>query len=223
MKNGIEYADPKGDFIMNSNVLNKQTARRIFFLACIAVLVTTLTAALPQPAYADSIPLPPMPDNLKVTDGSKVFLVGHAIGTQNYICLPSGTGFAFALFTPQATLSDNSQEQIITHFFSPNPENGNIRATWEHSRDTSTIWAATVPDGVSTNPDFVAKGAVAWLKLKVENHRDGPTGGDKLSGTTFVQRLSTSGGLAPATGCASLSDVGTKAFMPYTADYFFYK
>jgi hypothetical protein len=33
----------------------------------------------------------------------------------------------------------------------------------------------------------------------------------------------TTGGLAPSTGCASLSDVGHKAFMSYTADYFFYQ
>jgi hypothetical protein len=29
--------------------------------------------------------------------------------------------------------------------------------------------------------------------------------------------------LAPATGCEVLSDVGRKAFVPYTADYFFYR
>ena len=52
---------------------------------------------------------------------------------------------------------------------------------------------------------------------------DGPTGGDKLSDTKFVQRLNTSGGLAPLTGCSSLADVGKKAFVPYTADYFFYR
>jgi len=31
------------------------------------------------------------------------------------------------------------------------------------------------------------------------------------------------GGLAPKTGCSSLTDVGNQAFVPYTADYFFYK
>jgi len=51
----------------------------------------------------------------------------------------------------------------------------------------------------------------------------GPTGGDKLTGTTFIQRVNTSGGVAPATGCSALTDIGAKAFVPYTADYFFYK
>ena len=74
--------------------------------------------------------------------GNIAFLVGHAVGTQNYICLPSGPGVAFALFTPEATLFNDDDGQITTHFFSPNPfaDGAPIRATWEHSRDTSTFW-----------------------------------------------------------------------------------
>jgi hypothetical protein len=65
--------------------------------------------------------------------------------------------------------------------------------------------------------------AIAWLLLDGVGSLNGPTGGDKLTGTTFVQRLNTTGGLAPSTGCSSLTDVGNTAFVPYTADYFFYK
>jgi hypothetical protein len=35
--------------------------------------------------------------------------------------------------------------------------------------------------------------------------------------------VNTSGGVAPSTGCASATDVGKKALVPYTADYFFYR
>ena len=52
--------------------------------------------------------------------------------------------------------------------------------------------------------------------------QDGPTGGDTLTATTFIQRPNTSGGVAPSIGSASPTDVGNKAFVPYTADYFFY-
>jgi hypothetical protein len=207
-----------------SNVSNKQTTRYILLTACVAFLVMAFMAARPRPAYADKITSPDVPDNLKVEAGNKVFLVGHATGTQNYICLPTSSGFAYSLFTPQATLSGDDQEQIITHFFSPNPsEDGTIRATWQHSRDTSTVWAALVPDGSSIDPDFVELGAIAWLKLKAVGHQDGPTGGDKLSATTFIQRVNTHGGAAPSTGCASSTDIGNKEFVPYTADYVFYK
>jgi hypothetical protein len=30
------------------------------------------------------------------------------------------------------------------------------------------------------------------------------------------------GGLAPSTGCSRPKDIGKKAFVPYTADYYFY-
>jgi len=41
--------------------------------------------------------------------------------------------------------------------------------------------------------------------------------------TAFTQRLNTSGGVAPSTGCALSSDVGAQAFGRYTADIFFDK
>ena len=44
-----------------------------------------------------------------------------------------------------------------------------------------------------------------------------------LSREALIQRVNTHGGLAPSTGCDQLPDVGSKAFVPYTADYFFYK
>jgi hypothetical protein len=155
--------------------------------------------------------------------------MGHAVGTQNYVCRPSGAGVAYMLFTPEATLFSEDGGQIITHYFSPNPDepntdpkvvsDGMIRATWQH-RDTSTIWAKLhQPNGAVT----VDPNAIAWLLLDVVGAQDGPTGGDKLTGTTYIQRLNTTGGLAPSTGCSSLTDVGNQAFVNYTADYFFYK
>ena len=68
----------------------------------------------------------------------------------------------------------------------------------------------------------VVTGYVAWLKVTAVATDEGPTGGDTLTRTTFIQRLNTSGGLAPPAGCSSAADVGTEAFIPYTADYFFY-
>lgn len=190
---------------------------KLFAVAAIAVW-------LPQPAVADTITPPDVPPGLDVEVGHKPFLVGHAFGTQDYICLPSGTGFAYSLFTPEATLLDDDAEQIITHFFSPNPDptdNGTIRPTWEDSRDSSRFFGAVVQ--ASTDAGFVARDAIAWLLLSRAGVQAGPTGGDRLAKTTFVQRVNTAGGVAPTTGCASAADVGRKAFVPYSADYVFYK
>jgi hypothetical protein len=95
------------------------------------------------------------------------------------------------------------------------------RATWQHSRDTSAVWA--MASETSSDPAFVESNAIPWLLLDVVGDQDGPTGGDKLSETTFIHRLNTSGGVAPSTGCTQSTDVGKRAFVPYTADYFFYK
>jgi hypothetical protein len=193
-------------------------------MAGATALAMALTVSLPARADEDeAVTPPPVPANIEAPAGNTAFLVGHALGTQNYVCLPTGPGFAWTLFTPQATLFDGSRGQIITHFFSPNPrENGTIRATWEDSLDTSTVWGLVPPDGSSSDPAFVAPGAIPWLLVRVVGALNGPTGGDRLTATTFIQRLNTVGGVAPATGCARSRDVGNKAFVPYAADYFFY-
>src|SRR5512139_2143068 len=220
---------------MSYNALKSKLFRTIGSLSVagmvFAVAVGAFTAASPQAARAGGeITPPPLPlDMAPVPDGNKLFLGTHAVGTQNYVCRPSGAGVAYVLFTPEATLFGDDGGQIITHYFSPNPfepntdprvvANGMIRATWQH-RDTSTVWAKLhQPNGAVT----VDPNAIAWLLLDVVGTQNGPTGGDKLSEITFIQRLNTTGGLAPSTGCSSLTDVGNQAFVPYTADYFFYK
>jgi len=208
------------------DVLPNQVTRRILLVAC----AVAFAVSLPQSADARQIAPPPVPPDLQVPAGHKAFLVGHAIGTQNYVCAPSTaapSGVAYALFAPEAVLFSNDAGQVITHFFSPNPfeantnpavvASGTIRATWQHSRDTSTVWAKLKPKGSVV----VNQGAIAWLLLKVVGAADG-TIGDTLTKTTFIQRLNTTGGVAPSTGCDSLADVGNQAFVPYTADYFFY-
>jgi len=175
--------------------------------------------------------VPGVPGNLNVDEGNQVFLVGHGVGTQNYVCTTSTTsmsGFAFSLFTPEATLFNKEGKQLITHFFSPNgdptvkpPEAGTIRVTWEDSRDSSRVWAMLLQQ--STDEHFVQKDAVAWLKLQTVGVDAGTTGEGRLTKVTFIQRLNTAGGLAPKDGCSTFEDLGRRAFVPYTADYFFYK
>ena len=199
-------------------------------LAGFAAMAFTVPSA--GPAYADTS-TPPVPDNIKVPAGNKLFLVGHAVGTQNYVCVSTSTGIRYVLFTPEATLFDEAGEQLSTHYFGPNPDEANtdprvisahtIRAAWQDSRDSSTVWGQVKPGHSSNDPAFVEPGAIPWLLVTIIGRQDGPTGGDRLSATTFIQRLNTSGGLAPSTGCTSPEDIGKTAFVPYTTDYYFYK
>jgi hypothetical protein len=200
--------------------------KKVSRIACFAMVGLALAVATPRAQQGERLRPPVVPDDLEVPDGNELFLVGHATGTQNYVCLPAANnGFAWALFTPQATLVNDAGHQIITHFFSPNPfENVTppaIRPTWQDSRDGSSFWGALVKQ--STDANFVAPGAVPWLLLGQPGPNTEPTGKGRLIGTTFIQRVNTEGGIAPATGCAQASDVGHRAFVPYTADYFFYR
>ena len=199
----------------NKRALATQTIRQMLLLACGIVLVLALTAARSQPAQSYSPIKPPdVPTIIQVPTGNQLFRVGHAVGTQDYVCL--STGWASTAYGPQATLFDDDNQQILTHFLSAYPVgSASYFPTWQDSRDTSTVWASAVKDAKYT-PDSTA---IPWLLLKVVDTAVGPTGGDKMIATTYIQRLNTTGGLKPTTPCND----GDKALVPYTADYFFYK
>jgi hypothetical protein len=192
----------------------------------VTTLGIALTLWLPHAAQAQGITPPPVPTDIEVPAPNEVFLLGRGLGTQNYECQPvSSLGrVGWVLFTPQATLFGDRGEQLTTHFFSPNPvEKGIVvRATWQDSRDTSTVWGSVIASSIDAN--FVKAGAIPWLKIDVENtgSQAGPTGGVTLTKTTFIQRLNTDGGAAPSTGCDRPTDIGKRVFVPYAADYFFY-
>ena len=194
---------------------------KILNTACVAVLGMAFTVVVPHTAQAQVITPPEVPAGLEVKAPNEVFLLGRGVGTQNYACQPSASlgRVAWTLFTPEATLFDDQGQQLITHFSSPNPDEDNniVRVTWQDSRDTSSVWAK------ATAFATVKSDAIPWVRLEVVGAEVGPTGGDRLSRTTFIQRVNTEGGLAPSTGCDQLTDVGSRAFIPYTADYFFYK
>jgi len=68
-------------------------------------------------------------------------------------------------------------------------------------------------------------GSILWLRLKVTSHAGpGPdyAGQGFFAGTTYVQRIDTSGGLAPAEVPGSEPPVGTEQAVPYTATYQFW-
>ena len=83
------------------------------------------------------------------------------------------------------------------------------------------VWGAVLAGDSSTDPNFVAPGAVAWLKVTATGWADGPLGGDRLAHVTFIQRLNTAGGVA-GDRLRGTRRRRPRRFVPYTADYFFY-
>jgi hypothetical protein len=176
---------------------------------------------------------PTTPDTIAVQAGNSAFLVGHAFGSQGYTCLPTATGGTAWNPTarPEATLFTDlfgQQFQIITHFQSINvnpkpnvqvPLSGN--ATWQSSFDSSRVWAVKV-NGIDagTDPESCPNtGSIQCLLLQSVGNKKGPTGGNLLFNTTFIQRLNTKRGAVPTTACT----VGQTQLVPYTADYYFFR
>ena len=191
------------------------------------LIAAVLSIVAPFKVMATHVDAPQVPDILAVPAGSKAFLIGHAVGTQNYICLPDGAGAKWVLFGPQATVFDDAGRQIMTHFLSPNPaENSTPRATWQHSDRTSAVWAVKVAE--SDDPRYVEPGAIKWFLLQVKGAEEGSRLHDRLTHNrltraTVIHRVNTAGGVAPANECTLAGDVGKTKFVPYTADYVFYE
>ena len=144
---------------------------------------------------------------LRREQGNSEFLATHALGTQGYVCLPSGSGVSFTVNNarPEATLFGNvfgEAFQVITHFLSPvqNPNDVGPKpprfgdATWQSSFDSSKVWAQkTNFITAGTDDSCPNSGAIDCLLLQTIGTAQGPTGGRTLTRTTFIQRLNTKG------------------------------
>src|SRR3982074_2510366 len=89
-----------------------------------AALVLACAFATVTHAAAQTVTPPTTPTQITPPAGNSAFLVGHAFGTQGYVCLPQGTGASWTVngARPEATLFTRFSEhevQIITHFLSP--------------------------------------------------------------------------------------------------------
>lgn len=138
-----------------------------------------------------------VPEKLRV-DGPVVAHV-HATGAQVYTAAAAKDGALAWVFTaPDATFEGSCKG---THYKGP---------TWECAGDHSKVVGHKLEEAPAPAAD-----AVPWLLLDASSHE----GHGMLSSVTFIQRLSTTGGKAPADHPLKAGDV---ARVPYTADYVFF-
>jgi hypothetical protein len=148
--------------------------------------------------------IPPLPSpTLAVPAGNRLAFHLDAVGVQIYSCNAAGSGYAWTFVAPSANLYHRGGDVVAIHYKGP---------TWQWLEDGSTVVGAKL---AAFTPDPTA---IPWLLLGAASH----TGDGRMSKVSYVQRLETTAGLAPATGCDA-SAVGTTANSPYTATYFFYK
>jgi hypothetical protein len=175
---------------------------RLLVAGIVAVAVASQLTAAAQAGPAD----PTVPTRIRVPDGQKLFLVGHAVGVQIYKCNATARGFAWGPAVPRADLYSDNGHLVATHFGGP---------TWQ-ATDGSKVVGQRV-DGVTVDP-----GAIPWLLLSAASTTAGPDG-TRFVETTFIQRIATTGGLTPPAKECNARTVGTDNEVPYTADYYFWK
>ena len=170
--------------------------------ASLALGGCAITADDPVGKTSEALKAPALPDaSLAVPAGNEHAFRYDAAGVQIYECrsTPAST-YAWAFVAPRADLSKNGK-LVGTHYAGP---------TWE-SKDGSKVVGAKV---AAFAPDPTA---IPWLLLRAVSH----AGVGRMDSVTYIQRLSTVGGLAPTSGCDA-AHVLVRAEVPYTAAYYFH-
>ncbi|WP_328481309.1 DUF3455 domain-containing protein [Streptomyces sp. NBC_00377] len=159
------------------------------------LLSTTAGHAAPAPSATTRVDAPPA---LKVPEGNRLTGVFDARGVQTYAC----TDGAWKLLEPAATLSygrDRAHRPVALHSRGP---------VWVSTVDGSAVNAAALVTSPRT-------GTIPELLLKTTATR----GAGVFADVSYIQRLNTSGGVAPTTACTGTDQVS----VPYSATYVFYK
>jgi hypothetical protein len=168
---------------------------------CAGRVAPERTGTQGQAISEDDVPVLPSP-TLAVPAGNRLAFDLDAVGVQIYTCKAVATGYAWSFVAPEANLYQGG-EVVAIHYAGP---------TWQWLEDGSTVVGAKLA-AFTVDPT-----AIPWLLLGAASH-----GGEgRMSNVTYVQRLETAGGVAPASGCDATT-VGTTARVDYTAKYFFYR
>jgi hypothetical protein len=171
-------------------------------MAAVTVAVGTVTyqasaaeTAAPAASDARAVAVPLIPDAIRPPTGSRPIGAYVVVtGTQTYTC--GGNGAWGTSSIPEAQLIGTGGR--IHHFGGP---------TWQSERDHSLVTATRV-NGVDR------AGTIQELLLKVQTHQ----GAGILDKADYINRLLTSGGVAPAGSCEPKATVA----VPYKAVYVFW-
>jgi hypothetical protein len=181
-----------------------------FIARSVAAIAGALALALvpaAHPASATSSITPPsVPPELAVPAGNHVVSRYAADGVQIYECTDAG---AWTLHAPAARLINWDTQDVGRHFggvdagLPPGPY-------WESYRDRSWVHGGDAIRAAAPDPN-----AIPWLRLTALD----TSGSGVFSAVTYIHRVDTVGGLAPAGPC----DPGAVRAVPYTASYYFYE
>ena len=167
-----------------------------FVLPRLHTYTATKTTPQSDPQKAPDVQNLVIPNNLRVPPGHTLLFQAYGKGVQIYACPVN----AATAPTPHAILSRDARDLdhlVAIHYAGP---------TWE-ALDGSKVVGEKLVSTPSPDPK-----SVPWLLLQASSH----AGTGLLSQVTFIQRLSTQGGVAPA-NCSN-QEVSAE----YSALYLFY-
>ena len=144
--------------------------------------------------------LPAQCSSIEVPDRNQLAFHVFARGVQVYKW--NGTSWDFVAPVASLFAEKNFFGEVGTHYMGPK---------WE-SKSGSKVEARRV-SGTGCTPDPTA---IAWLLLSKYD----TSGAGIFASTTYIQRVNTTGGLAPAVAGTTINQVME---VPYTAEYYFYR
>ncbi len=144
-----------------------------------------------------------IPAQIRVPPGYSPALSTHAIGDQIYQCALTKGNYNWVLQAPDAKLFDAKGQVVGNHYFGP---------VWEYKEGSRIV--GRVINKFDVNPDS----SISWLLVQVIAHK----GKGVFSDISYINRVSTQGGLPPKTGCNE-NHLGSEKRVAYKADYIFYK
>ncbi len=164
-----------------------------------AAPATTAPSVPETPRVAAPVATPP---SIAVPSGSRLVLKALAKGVQIYACKPTAsapTVYEWTLRAPEADLFDEKGQRIGRHYAGP---------TWQLADGSKVVGKLR---SKADSPDATA---IPWLLLDAKPTES--TGA--LREVTYIQRVETSGGKAPASGCDAARS-GAEARVDYSATY----
>lgn len=178
-------------------------------LSTSAALVGLLSACAGAP-MSGSMPAPysqaALPAPVQVPAGHVVALETVGAGEITYECREKTAApgqYEWVFVGPSAQLSDR-QGRVVGRYFGP-----------------PATWAASDGSAITGTQVAVAPAAAGSLPLQLVKANPA-TGSGAMAGLSYIQRVATQGGVAPAAACDAGAN-GRREIVKYRADYIFWK
>lgn len=147
-----------------------------------------------------------LPDAVKVPAGHQVALETVGVGQITYACRAKANmpgAFEWVFVGPQANLNSRAGAKLGTYYGPP------------------ATWAANDGSAITGTQIAVAPGMAGSIPMQLVKANPASQAG-AMMGVTYIQRVATVGGVAPAAACDGAT-VGRQEVVKYQADYIFWK